>query len=316
MRLGRRNKQPVGRQRVRPEPVERPVATPLSYGSGRRRNLSEQAEEAAEQAKASTSSKRSKKAKAAGAYWLQRVGLVVLLIAVLASVINVLTLSSNPKITILGEDGGSLLQPTDVYQKAATEYLADSALNKNKITIDASEVSRRMEAAFPELADVSVTVPLLAHRPVVYIEPTQPGLILQASNGIFLIDTRGKAVLKGGSIGDFGSQDTPVVTDMSGLEVARNKSALPAEDVSFIQEIQTQLAAKQFKITSITLPPAASQIDVALEGQPYIVKFNLQSDTARQQAGTFLATINRLQQDKVTPAQYVDVRVNGRAYYQ
>lgn len=316
----RRNKAPAGRQRMRPEPAAQPPVTPAhGYGTtGRRRNLREQAEAAAseEVTKRGSASKNALRARAASTFWLQRVGVVVLSIAVLASVINSVTLSTNPKIVTLGDTSGSLLQAPSVYQQAATDILASSPFNKNKITVNASEVSRKLEAKFPELSRVSVTVPLLAHRPVVYIQPAQPGLILQAQNGTFLLDDSGTAIRRGSSSSSFGAIDVPVVTDKSGLAITMNKSALPAEDVAFIQEVRTQLAAKQFTVTTITLPPAASQVDVALEGKPYIVKFNLQHDTARQQAGTFLATINRLQQQNQIPAQYIDVRVDGRAYYQ
>ena len=65
----------------------------------------------------------------------------------------------------------------------------------------------------------------------------------------------------------------------------------------------------------MTLPPAASELDVKIAGKPYFVKFNLQADDARRQAGTFLATQAQLQRKGITPAQYIDVRVEGRAYY-
>ena len=65
----------------------------------------------------------------------------------------------------------------------------------------------------------------------------------------------------------------------------------------------------------MVLPVGTSELDVKLTNQPYTVKFNLESGTARQQAGTFLATQAKLQSQNVTPGQYVDVRVGGRAYY-
>jgi hypothetical protein len=64
------------------------------------------------------------------------------------------------------------------------------------------------------------------------------------------------------------------------------------------------------------LPPAASELDVQLNGRPYFVKFNLQSNNPRGEAGTFLATIAQLSRQNIVPGHYVDVRVDGRAYYQ
>ena len=61
-----------------------------------------------------------------------------------------------------------------------------------------------------------------------------------------------------------------------------------------------QLAVKGFNVASMTLPAASQPARCGLVGQPYIVKFNLQSDKPRQQAGTFLATIAQLQKSKTS----------------
>ena len=76
------------------------------------------------------------------------------------------------------------------------------------------------------------------------------------------------------------------------------------------------MAAKHITITSMTLPPAADELDVHLTGVNYYIKFNLANDDARQQVGTFLATQAQLKSQGITPGQYIDVRVDGRAYYQ
>jgi hypothetical protein len=65
----------------------------------------------------------------------------------------------------------------------------------------------------------------------------------------------------------------------------------------------------------MVLPVQTNELDVNLAGQSYFVKFDLQENDPRQQAGTFLATIASLKSQNITPTKYVDVRVDGRAYY-
>jgi hypothetical protein len=89
---------------------------------------------------------------------------------------------------------------------------------------------------------------------------------------------------------------------------------LSPDEVQFITGVLAQLQAKQLAITAVTLPPIAHELHVRIQGQPYYVKFNIQSD-ARIAAGTFLATKSYLEQGRITPAEYVDVRVEERAYY-
>ncbi len=253
-----------------------------------------------------------------GRFWLQRLGLIILLLAVMFSVVNVLSLSANPKVLPLATGSSrSLLRPITDYEAAAARNLGSSIWNRNKITIDTAKLNRQLLNQFPELESVSVTIPLLAHRPLVYVQPAQPALILMTANnkGSFIIDTTGKALLRAATPAALRQAGLPLVNDQSGLDIKLNRQALPAASVSFIQTVVAQLAAKQVAISSMTLPAAASELDVQIAGQPYFVKFNLQSNNPRREAGTFLAVINQLHRQNITPGQYVDVRVDGRAYY-
>jgi cell division septal protein FtsQ len=252
-----------------------------------------------------------------GHFWLQRFGLVILLVAVVVSLANVLSLSVDAEILPLTSGASSsLLGDQAAYQAAADRLLGSSIWNRNKITIDTAKISRQMLAQFPELASASVTLPLLAHRPLIYVQTAEPALVLMASNGSFVLDDNGKALLPAGQLPSLGSLNLPQVTDQSGLHVELNHQVLTTSDVSFVQTVVAQLAAKHFTVSAMTLPAGASELDVHLSGQPYFIKFNLENDDPRQQAGTFLATQAQLQRQNVTPGQYIDVRLDGRAYYQ
>jgi hypothetical protein len=249
-------------------------------------------------------------------FWLQRFGLFILLIVAIVSLANILTLSATPKILPLNGQKSSFLRNLDEYQSAGHEFLATSFLNRNKITVNSDKISSQMLARFPELYSASVTVPLLAHRPIIYVQSAKPVVIIVARNGAFVVGNTGKALIRGNDAAALGKYQVPVLTDQSGLKLKVDRQALSAKDVNFIQTIVAQLAAKQFTVAAMTLPAGTSELDVQLAGQPYTVKFNLQSDKARQEAGTFLSTIASLKKQNITPTKYVDVRVDGRAYYQ
>lgn len=305
-----RRRAATGRQRLRSTEDDDTAASKFSYRNRRseaERGTGRQAQREAIRAAGASASH----------FWLQRFGLFILLVAAVASAINILTLSSGANVqTLLTDQPSNLLGTPAVYTAAADQLLRGSIWNRNKLTIDTGQLSRKLLKQFPELSSVSVTVPLLAHRPIIYIQPAQPAVILVSSTGSFLIDTSGKALLSAANSADLHQSNLPVISDQSGLKLQLNQQALPAIDVSFIQTVIAQLAAKHFNTASLTLPAAASELDVQVAGQPYTVKFNLQSNDARQQAGTFLATIAQLQKQGVTPAKYIDVRVDGRAYYQ
>lgn len=249
-------------------------------------------------------------------FWLQRFGLFILLVVVIVSIFNALTLSANPKVLPLNGSKGSFLRDLSDYQAAGHDFIASSFWNRNKVTVNTSKISQQLLDRFPELSGASVTVPLVANRPIIYVQSAQPVVIVVARNGAFVVGNTGKALLRANDAAALQKYKVPTVTDQSGLKLQVDRQALPVKNVQFIQTVITQLGAKQYSIASMTLPASASELDVQIAGQPYIVKFNLESDKARQQAGTFIATIEYLKKQNAVPAKYIDVRVDGRAYYQ
>ena len=249
-------------------------------------------------------------------FWLQRSGLAVLLIVSIVSVIYALNLSSNARIIFLKSSGSSFVHDQATYQTAADTILSKSIWNHNKLTVNTTDISRQMLNQFSELSSVNIVLPLLAHRPVIYLTPSQPSLIIIGANGTFLLDTNGKALLAITDIISIAGLKLPILTDQSGLKLAINHRALSSSDIAFIQIVIAQLAAKQVVITGLTLPVASREIDAGIAGKSYFVKFNLQNGNALLQSGTFLATQSHLSSKNITPAHYIDVRVPGRAYYQ
>jgi cell division septal protein FtsQ len=232
-----------------------------------------------------------------------------------ALAVNTISLTPSAKVVSLATgDSQSFLRPDSYYEPIINKLLASSIWNRNKITLNTDQINHQLLSRFPEISSASVTVPLAGHQPTVYIQPAQPVLILAASNGSFVVDASGRALLNAASAAQ-PFKGLPTLTDQSSLNVSLDHQALPADNVKFIRVVLAELAAKQYQVASMVLPPASSELDVYPAGQPYFIKFNLQNNDARQQAGTFLALAVSLKQQNITPTQYIDVRVDGRAYY-
>jgi hypothetical protein len=82
--------------------------------------------------------------------------------------------------------------------------------------------------------------------------------------------------------------------------------------------VKRELTAKHVKPGRLVLPPGGGELRVYPSGQPYVIKFNLHTNSARSarlQTGTYLAVARELKKQHLTPKHYIDVRVPGRAYY-
>jgi hypothetical protein len=228
-----------------------------------------------------------------------------------------LFLGHKPEVVVLAKTDGSqyLLRSQTEYTLAAQDALQSSFLNSNKITVNTAQLAKRMQRQFPELASVSVTLPIVGRQPVFYIEPTHPSLLLKSFDGdMFVIDDTGLAVIEAARVAKLSKLGLVILEDQSRLPLEVGKSVLPSSDVAFITEVVGQLKAKKLSIMAMTLPAGTSELDVKLDGVPYIVKFNLRGD-ARAEVGAFLAVKQHLEREKKTPSSYIDVRVDNRAYY-
>lgn len=226
--------------------------------------------------------------------------------------IYIFSLSTKPKIEVVGQVSPDLLKSNTVYEKAASAILDQSIFNHSKLTINTNSVANKLQGEFPEIDNVSVVIPLVNSSPIIEIQPSQPILVLNNSQGNYIVDQRGRAIIK---IGDeeVKSLGLPVIIDHSGLEVKQHEQVVTSDMANFIYVVTSQLKLKNYSIGSLTLPNIPYELDVQLKGQTYIIKFNLLGD-ASYEVGTYLATVKQL--GSAQPSQYIDLRVDGRAYYQ
>ncbi|HVC36584.1 MAG TPA: hypothetical protein VNE40_04070 [Candidatus Dormibacteraeota bacterium] len=249
-------------------------------------------------------------------YWLQRIGFLIGTLILIVGLVNVLVISSPPRIDLENSPSSQFfMRNILVYQKSASDAMARSFWNNNKITLNTAGIAQELKSKFPEIADATISLPIFGHKPIIYIEPNQLAFILSASNGNFVIGQNGAALFARQSLPTKNKLNLLTLTDQSNLRIQVGQSAFPSSQVNFIQEVIAELRSRGVQISNLTLPAAASELDAHLQGLPYIVKFNLQNNDPRQQAGTFLAVKAHLDSAHISPTQYIDVRVDGRAYY-
>lgn len=232
-------------------------------------------------------------------------------IIILCGIYNT-SLTTKPRIIFSNQTQVHLLRDTKFYEEAIGSMLSQSLFNRNKLTINTDDRAQEISDRYPELSSAAISLPLVGRRPVIQITPAEAVLELDTSSGAYLLDKNGRAVIRARDAASM-VRDVVRLSDETGIPAEVGKVALPKEQVEFIAEIIFQLEQKQITIDSATLPRASNELHIKIKGKNYSVKFNLQGD-ARQQAGSFLATKQRLEADKSEPAEYIDVRVEDKAY--
>src|SRR6185437_13625036 len=124
----------------------------------------------------------------------RRFGLVVVLIVGVIAAANILWLS--PDVKVVPADGhDTFLHSPASYQQTANMLFSSSFLNHTKVTADISGITAGLKQQYPDLSTVDVVLPLIGHRPVVYITPTTPQLLLSTTFGhSYVVDENGRAL--------------------------------------------------------------------------------------------------------------------------
>lgn len=247
-------------------------------------------------------------------HYLKQIPGIAALLAILVSLGYCVTLDTRPKVALPQGGSSIFLQELAVYEQAAGQILSGSWSSHSKLTIDVQMVRSAMKAQFPELEDVSVTLPLISRRPILSITAADPSVLLTSNDGTYVLDEYGRAILAASEVSSPAMTDLPLLRDESGLDIAVGKSVLPKQTIDYIRTVLAQLGAKGITSETLTLPTLANELHLRVKGQPYYVKFNTVDDPL-QAAGTFLAVKEQLEREGQIPQEYIDVRIEERTYY-
>ncbi len=225
-----------------------------------------------------------------------------------------LTLSTKPNIIVVNNSPGTQLISKDLLQKKAEAELKKSILNRFKHTFNEQKLESALLDLSPEISFVKVTSDALKHNPQIRVEFSEPSLLLSTGSNLYVVGSSGKVLADiTKSKEGFKVDSLPLVQDNSNIEITSGKIALTSDQVKYMREIKYQTDQKQINTSTMTIVAGGSQLDVRYGGLNYYVKYNLFEDP-RQSSGVFIATKEKLEQDGIIPAEYIDVRVPERAY--
>lgn len=197
------------------------------------------------------------------------------------------------------------------YKEAAAKYL-QPLKNQNKITVDESEVTEGIMRSFPEVDTASVRLPIIGQTPRIEIAVSPPSLFLHSQGKVFILDERGRII---GLAGDFPRvKGLQTVKDESGFTAETGKQILNSSATTFIKLLSAQMKKSNVAIESLSLPAVAYELHFRPAGSSYYVKFFLNGEPS-QQIGQFLSARQHFSANNINPAEYLDVRVQGKIFY-
>jgi hypothetical protein len=184
--------------------------------------------------------------------------------------------------------------------------------NRNKITFDQKAVVSSLKRDYPEINTVDVELPVFSSKPIVRLDIAPPSFFLKEGATDYIVDGNGRIIASKSQYPSI--KNLPTINDESGYRAKPGSLVLGRPSVDFIKQLIKACQTHSVKISSMTLPTTAQELDLRMQGQPYFVKIYLGGDPVTQ-IGQFLAAKAEFGRKNIQPASYLDVRVSGKVFY-
>ena len=198
-------------------------------------------------------------------------------------------------------------QRTTEIQAEAVKQLSSNFRQGNMLTFDSQDLTTKLRDADPIIKTIEVHRKW-PHAVTLAVTLKQPSIGWSSGNQSFLLDR------EGGVIATLPPKSTfPVVIDGSNLPVTIGARVTSVRFVEFVSGLQAALPSTGIGITQLEIKDTTLDLYVTTDKG-----YRLMLDTSRSvgEAITDLrAVLNTLALQKKTPAEYIDLRVAGKAYY-
>jgi hypothetical protein len=198
---------------------------------------------------------------------------------------------------------------TQTYARAIEGYFAKRPVDRFAFRLDHARLMAFMQSEHPEIKNIEITADPDGNQDVA-ITFREPILSWNTGDSLLFIDQDGVA---------FGKNyfDNPAVSveDKTGVEFTESEVVVSDRFMTFLGRMVGYInQGKVGKVSKVIIPAdTLRQIDVQLKGKRYPIKTHIDRDPYTQ-AQDVINTVRYLDKEGKNP-RYVDVRVEGRAYY-
>ena len=240
----------------------------------------------------------------------RKVGGIFLLIGLVVIVLLVLLLQFTARVSI-----ASTSKPTtrpverSMYEESINDYYAIHPAERLRFLLNQDALTAYVSAQHPEIEQVrlSAVVDIVgAGFTLTFREPIA-GWQINARQ--YYVDPEGVVFQQ-----NYFQQPSVQIVDESGVSPEQGTTVASSRLLGFVGRVVSMAGERSYKVTSVTLPVGTTrQLDVRLDGVGGYVRFTIDRGVA-EQVEDMSRVIGHLQQRNIS-AEYIDVRVEGKAIY-
>ncbi len=197
------------------------------------------------------------------------------------------------------------------YDSKVQEYLAGRPFERFRFSLDVDMLSTYLQTHdAPEVHSVSPTMEFAGlGASTLHIELRKPVVAWKADGANLFVDGEGVAFHR-----NYYAAPSVAIVDETGIKTEGNKVLASNRFLGFIGRVIGRFHTSGMEVSKVVLPPNTSrQIAVSIGGVTYPVKMSIDRPAGEQTEDAVRAI--RYLQARNMSAEYVDVRVSGKAYY-
>jgi hypothetical protein len=199
---------------------------------------------------------------------------------------------------------------TAVYQQEVQQYFTKHPLERFGFSINRKQFADDMQASHPELASVDIDKNWYGGNVTFVLQFRRPLLVWETGGHRFYVDNQGVAF----EYDHFGGKYVSV-SDQSGISPSDSGGSVASDQfINFLGKMVGAVnAGGKGNVIDIIIPASTREVDLKLQGRGYPIKTHTDRDPLKQ-AADIINALKWFDDKKITP-QYVDVRVEGKAYF-
>lgn len=213
------------------------------------------------------------------------------------------------KIEKIEVEGNQTLNTEQVTEQVKS-VITGSIISQNILFVPSGQISDQLKKSSSQIASVAVSRKLF-HTIKVTITEQKPALLWQSGSTISVITQDGKAYV--GDPSEELKASLPKVVDTTNLPVKAGERVVLPSFTDFVVKTFATLPQQGIELTNMQVEETTTELVVNTKSG-YYIRF----DTTRsfdEQYTDLMAVLNSLKSQNKKPSQYIDLRINGKAFY-
>lgn len=203
-----------------------------------------------------------------------------------------------------------------VYLQSIEEYIDENIPLRQSWLLDTEALERQLQDKHPEVQSLIVQSRLIHTATVVQIQFRKPAFVLATGENNLFIDKNGVLF----TINHYKNVDInrlPAVENMAnGVAQTGDRivTASVAQSVAQLYALLPGVYGDGAVVSTVLLPRSAREVYIKMSTQPYIIKFSVERPVS-QQIGELRSLLEYMRSTSTNPAEYIDIRIEGKAFY-